>query len=92
MADSSEHRRRMAALHNQVAGDIVGSIVRPVVGGGGEPRDILVLLESVALGVCLFLEQTAEFRDKPEALIDQLADGIKVRWGEMRAERRRASH
>lgn len=46
MADQRE-------LHNRLAGPIVASIVRPPLDAGGEPEDVLILLESVIVGVSL---------------------------------------
>lgn len=42
----------MSQLHNQMAGDIVRQIVRPMLSKGGDGTDVLVLLESVIIG-CL---------------------------------------
>lgn len=41
------------ALHNRLAGEIVKSIVKPVLVSGGSMTDVMVLTESVLLGVCL---------------------------------------
>jgi hypothetical protein len=40
-------------LHNQSAGKIVADIVRPTLEAGGETTDVMVLLESVLVGVSL---------------------------------------
>lgn len=40
-------------IHNQVAGEIVKAIVRPPLMAGGQFTDVLVILESVILGVML---------------------------------------
>lgn len=40
-------------LHNQLAGKIVGDIVRPILATGGTYTDVMVLTESVLLGVAL---------------------------------------
>ena len=40
-------------LHNQLAGKIVASIVKPPLDHGGSETDVLVLLESVVAGVVL---------------------------------------
>lgn len=40
-----------AELHNRLAGEIVASIVRPVISAGGTPVQIMVLTESVLVGV-----------------------------------------
>lgn len=75
-------------LHNRLAGEIVQALVRPIIASGGHPRDVMVLLESVALGVCLFLGATAVLEGTPESVVDQLAAGIKQRWADDRAARK----
>lgn len=40
-------------LHNKLAGEVVASIVRPILGGGGATEDVMVLTESVLVGVAL---------------------------------------
>jgi hypothetical protein len=44
----NEKQRR---LHNELAGEIVKSIVRPPLEAGGSTTDVLILLESVITGV-----------------------------------------
>lgn len=41
------------ALHNDLAGKIIASIVKPVLDNGGQMTDVLILLESVVVGVSL---------------------------------------
>lgn len=72
-------------LHNRLARELLPALVKPVLASGGSPRDVMVLLESVALGVCLYLAQTAELTGTEDELVDQLAAGIKTRWAEERA-------
>lgn len=38
-------------IHNRVAGEIVKAIIRPPLEAGGEFTDVLVILESVIVGV-----------------------------------------
>lgn len=45
------HDEKQQQIHNQLAGPIVSAIVHPPLGAGGEVKDVLVLLESVILGV-----------------------------------------
>lgn len=45
------NREQVVALHNILAGKIVSDIVRPTIGVGGTIPDVLVLLESVVVGV-----------------------------------------
>jgi len=40
-------------LHNKLAGPVVASIVKPVIENGGQPEDVMVLTESVLVGVAL---------------------------------------
>lgn len=40
-------------LHNRLAGQIVASIVKPVIESGGSMIDVMILLESVIVGVSL---------------------------------------
>lgn len=40
-------------IHNRIAGQIVASIVKPPLEAGGEFTDVLVVLESVIVGVVL---------------------------------------
>lgn len=75
-------------LHNRLAGELVKALVKPIVEAGGRPTDVLVLLESVALGVCLYLGETAEITGTPEEVVDKLADGVKQRWAADRAARK----
>ncbi len=44
----SEQQRE---LHNRLAGEIVKSIVKPLLETGGTTTDVLILLESVVTGV-----------------------------------------
>ena len=40
-------------IHNRIAGEIVKAIVKPPLDAGGQFEDVLVILESVILGVML---------------------------------------
>lgn len=40
-------------IHNRTAGKIVADIVRPTLDAGGKTTDVMVLLESVLVGVSL---------------------------------------
>ena len=48
---------KQTGVHNSLAGKIVKSIVQPVIESGGKFSDVLVLLESVNVGVLLALEK-----------------------------------
>lgn len=67
-----------AALHNQLAGNIVASIVKPPMQAGGSISDVLVLLESVVLGVALVAREYGF----DERAIDSLAYAVKKRLAE----------
>lgn len=67
-------------LHNKLAGEIVASIVKPVIGSGGQPTDVLVLTESVVLGVMLCLST----HGSAEIVFDKLVDGVRRRLADQR--------
>lgn len=73
MLDQSE-------LHNKLAGQIVASIVRPPLEEGGSETDVLVLLESVITGVILYVTKFGG----DEIIMDNLADGVKLRLATLR--------
>jgi hypothetical protein len=56
----AERKIKIAEMHNKIAGEIVASIVKPMVDIGGNGSDILLLLESVIVGTLLMTT-------KPEA-------------------------
>jgi hypothetical protein len=67
-------------LHNRLAGEIVASIVKPPLEAGGGPTDVLVLLESVILGVTLTLVKLGG----DEAVLDAVVVRVKERLAEHR--------
>lgn len=69
-----------AAHHNAVAGDIVKSIVKPIAERGGTTIDVLILTESVLLGVCLFCNKLGGDED----VLDVLVDRVRTRLAEHR--------
>lgn len=71
---------RQAELHNRLAGQIVASIVRPPIQAGGSHTDVLVLMESVVVGVML----TCAKLGGDEIVLDVVVDGIKQRLAEAR--------
>lgn len=71
---------RETELHNRLAGEIVRSIVVPVVEGGGTTSEILVLLESVNVGVLLAVAKLGG--DEP--IVDVLTERVKSRLAEIR--------
>jgi hypothetical protein len=67
-------------IHNQIAGPIVASIVRPVIEAGGKMTDVLVVLESVILGVMLFGVKTGG----DEKVLDEVVLHVKERLSALR--------
>jgi hypothetical protein len=67
-------------LHNRLAGEIVASIVKPPIAAGGEFTDVLILLESVIVGVCAVAVKVGG----DEVVLDVVVDGARQRLAEMR--------
>lgn len=67
-------------LHNRLAGQIVASIVRPVLNGGGSETDVLVLLESVTVGVALAIIKLGG----DERVLDVVHERAKERLAKLR--------
>lgn len=67
-------------LHNRLAGEIVKSIVKPPLEAGGTMIDVMVLLESVVVGVVLAGVKLGG----DEKVLDKLVEGAKQRLAEMR--------
>lgn len=68
-------------LHNQIVGPIVSSIVKPPIEAGGSVTDVMVVLESVVLGVMI---ATGRLGMSSEA-VDVLAKAVKRRLCEVSA-------
>lgn len=68
------------ALHNKLAGEIVRSMVKPVMDGGGTFSQVWVLLESVVLGVCL----TSLRLGGDNKMIDEMVLHVKERLAQQR--------
>lgn len=49
----SKRKEQQRLLHNDIAGKIVASIVRPPIEAGGSFVDVMILTESVLVGVAL---------------------------------------
>ena len=62
-------------LHNQLAGKIVASIVKPPLDNGGGTADVLVLLESVITGVVLAVTKLGG----DEIVLDTITESVKER-------------
>jgi hypothetical protein len=74
---TSENQRQ---LHNKLAGQIVASIVRPPIEAGGTFTDVMILTESVLVGVaaaCIKL-------GGDNLVLDTMVNAAKERLAEMR--------
>jgi hypothetical protein len=69
-----------AEIHNRDVGSIVRSIIKPTLDAGGEITDILVMLESVIVGVMLFAVKPGG--DQP--VLDNVVEGVLGRLAEQR--------
>lgn len=67
-------------IHNRVAGEIVKSIVKPPLDAGGGMTDVLIVLESVILGVMLFAVKLGG----DDKVLDFLVERVKRRLAEQR--------
>jgi hypothetical protein len=68
-------------LHNELVGKIVAQIVKPPLEAGGGVTDVLVLLESVILGIVLMVVKLGG----DEIVLDHVVDAVKRRLAEARA-------
>jgi len=73
-------RLAQSDLHNKLAGEIVASIVRPPLTTGGTTADVMVLLESVVLGVFLACVRLGG----DEAVLDSMVEAVKARAAQQR--------
>ena len=73
MADQAE-------LHNKLAGEIVTSIVRPIITTGGKTSDVMVLTESVLVGVALACVRLGG----DERVLDVIFERARERLAELR--------
>jgi len=69
-----------ADIHNSEAGKIVASIVRPPLEAGGSATDVLVLLESVIVGVALTVIKLGG----DEKVLDVVVERARERLAELR--------
>ena len=77
-----------AEIHKRDAAKIVDSIVRPTFEAGGEFVSVLVLLESVIVGVMLF--GVKDGGDKP--VLEMLTKHVATRLKQIRRDRKRETH
>lgn len=73
-------RSAQTEIHNRIAGEIVASIVKPPLEAGGKFTDVLVVLESVVVGVMLVGVKLGG----DEIVLDTLVAGVKKRLAEQR--------
>jgi len=71
---------KASAHHNAEAGKIVASIVSPIVLGGGTMSDVMILTESVLVGVALACIRLGG----DEIVLNQMFEGAKTRLAEIR--------
>lgn len=69
-----------AQIHNRNAAAIVQQIIKPTLDAGGEMTDVLVLLESVILGVMFVSVKLGG----DEIVLDQVVAGVKMRLAQQR--------
>jgi hypothetical protein len=69
-----------AALHNKLAGAIAAEIIRPVLADGGDVTEIMVLTESVVVGIALACIKLGG----DEKVLDSMFEAAKVRLAELR--------
>lgn len=67
-------------LHNRLAGDIVASIVRPPLEQGGTVGEVMVLCESVVVGVALACIKLGG----DEAVLNSMMERAKQRLAQLR--------
>lgn len=70
-------------IHNKVAGEIVKAIVRPPLEAGGQFTDVLVILESVILGVMLMGVKLGG----DDRVLDEVVLHVKERLAKLRLGR-----
>lgn len=67
-------------LHNRLAGEIVASIVRPIMTSGGSTEAVMVLTESVLVGVALACIKLGG----DEKVLDVMLERARQRLAEIR--------
>ena len=73
-------------LHNRIAGELVRGIVRPVTEAGGTDASIMVVVESVVLGV-LLMNETAFGVTRPATVerLNEMSLRIEERLAQLSA-------
>ena len=62
-------------LHNELVAEILPRIVKPILAAGGGPGEVLVVIESLLVGIVLFAGNGVA----NPALVQAVADGAKAR-------------
>ena len=65
-------------IHNRVAGEVVKAIIKPTLAAGGQFSDVLVILESVVLGVMLMAKPLG-WKGGSNEVLDELVLHFKKR-------------
>lgn len=76
----SARERLLTELHNRMAPEIVKLIVRETTKVGGTPKDILLITESVVMGVVLAVVKLGG----DEKVLDVMIDSVRARLAEAR--------
>lgn len=74
--------KTLTEIHNETVGEIVASIVLPTIKAGGGAASILVVLESVIVGVMIVVAKPG----RDEIVLARLFDGVKERLAKLRLE------
>ena len=77
--EASERQRK---LHNEIAGKIVESIVRPPIEAGGSSIDVLIVLESVVAGVLSVVIKVGG----DAHVLEEFFDGVRQRMAHVRLD------
>lgn len=77
---SNPNNDQQTEIHNKIVGDIVRSIVKPPLDAGGSYTDVMVVLESVVVGVVLMGVRLGG----DEKVLDAMMAAAKIRLAEMR--------
>ena len=76
---------KLTEAHNRMAGDIVGQIVRGTIAAGGDDASIMVLLESICLGVLLTNEKHFRLKRTTSAeYMESLTQAVLTRLAGMK--------
>lgn len=74
-------------IHNRDVGDLVRRIVKPTIDAGGDMKDVLVLLESVAAGVLAVAVKFGGDNDVLAVFSAGLAERMaQIRLGDVKPE------